>query len=98
MTGQGASAGSTFIAGFQTTATGTLIIATIVSQMAGALPSWTEPGKQAGLTWGGGFMSSVQSGMAPQLINLLVTLVTPGVAANIATGTSQTTPPDGGTP
>jgi hypothetical protein len=93
MTSSGASAGTTFVTGFQTTATGTLLVATIVSQMTSAILSFQSPGQLAGKTWGGGFMSTVETSIAQPLISLLVTLVTPGVIAQLATAESQTTPP-----
>ncbi len=98
MTGQGSAAGQTFMAGFQSVVTGTGLVVTMVSQMETAVLSWKTPGQNAGAMWGGGFMSTVESGMAPALITLLATLVTPGVLAAIQAGTSQTKPPDGGTP
>ncbi|MEI2610872.1 MAG: hypothetical protein V9G20_19755 [Candidatus Promineifilaceae bacterium] len=52
-----------------------------------------EAGKGAGTQWGTGFMSTVESGIANPLITLLVTLVTPGIMAQIAAGKSQTEPP-----
>jgi hypothetical protein len=38
-------------------------------------------------------MTTVESGIATPLINLLVTLVTPGIMAQMAAGKSQTEPP-----
>mgnify|MGYP000937472225 CR=1 FL=1 len=97
MSAQGSGAGSTFLAGFQSSVTGTGLVVTMVSQMETAVLSWKSPGQNAGAMWGSGFMSTVESGMAPALITLLAQLVTPGVLAIIQAGTSQTTPPDGGT-
>ena len=98
MTGQGAAAGQTFLAGFQASVTGTALVVRMVAEMETAVLSWQNPGKNAGAQWGSGFMSTVESGMAPALITLLATLVTPGVLAIIQSQAGQTTPPDGGTP
>lgn len=93
MTGQGAAAGQSFVTGFQTTATGTLLVATMVAQMQTAVVSFQSPGQNAGKTWGAGFMSTVETSIAQPLINLLVTLVTPGVMAQLGNKDTQTTPP-----
>lgn len=93
MTSQGSAAGTSFVTGFQTTVTGTLLVATMVQQMEGAITSFNTPGQNAGKTWGSGFMSTVETSIAQPLINLLVALVTPGVMAQLGTQTSQTTPP-----
>ena len=47
-------------------------------------------GNSAGSQWGVGFMASVEAGVPAQLIGLLVALVTPGVMASMATGSSRT--------
>lgn len=93
MSGQGAAAGSTFVAGFQTTATGTFLVASIVQQMEGAIVTFNNTGQNAGKQWGAGFMTTVETSIAQPLINLLVALVTPGVMAQLAAADTQTTPP-----
>ena len=93
MTGGGVSAGQTWIAGFLAQADGTAIVAGIVTKLTAEMPKFLEAGKGAGTQWGTGFMSTVESGIANPLITLLVTLVTPGVMAQMAAGQSQTTPP-----
>jgi hypothetical protein len=47
-------------------------------------------GVTSGEQWGSGFLSSVQGGMTPALISLLVTLITPEVLARIRTLQTQT--------
>ena len=93
MTGGGVSAGQTWIAGFLAQADGTAIVAGIVTKLTAEMPKFLEAGKGAGTQWGTGFMSTVESGIANPLITLLVTLVTPGVMAQMAAGQSQTEPP-----
>jgi hypothetical protein len=93
MTSSGASAGSTFVAGFQTTATGTFLIASMVSQMESAITSFNTPGQNAGKVWGAGFLTTVETSIAQPLISLLVTLVTPGIMAQLGTQASQTEAP-----
>ena len=53
------------------------------------MPKFLDAGKGAGTQWGAGFMSTVESGIANPLINLLVTLVTPGIMAQMAAAKSQ---------
>jgi hypothetical protein len=93
MTAGGAQAGQTWIAGFLANADGTAIVAGIVTKLSAEMPKFLEAGKGAGTQWGTGFMSTVESGIANPLITLLVTLVTPGIMAQIAAGKSQTEPP-----
>ena len=93
MTAGGATAGQTFIAGFLANADGTAIVAGIVTKLSAEMPKFLEAGKGAGTQWGTGFMATVESGIANPLITLLVTLVTPGIMAQIAAGKSQTEPP-----
>lgn len=93
MTAGGAQAGQTWIAGFLANADGTAIVAGIVTKLTAEMPKFLEAGKGAGTQWGSGFMSTVESGIASPLINLLVTLVTPGIMAQMAAGKSQTEPP-----
>jgi len=93
MTSGGAQAGQTFVAGFLATADGTQLVAGIVGKLQTEMPKFLEAGKGAGTQWGSGFMTTVESGIANPLINLLVTLVTPGIMAQMAAGKSQTEPP-----
>jgi len=93
MTAGGVSAGQTWIAGFLAQADGTQIVAGIVAKLTAEMPKFLDAGKGAGTQWGAGFMSTVESGIANPLINLLVTLVTPGIMAQMAAGKSQTEPP-----
>ena len=93
MTSGGAQAGQTFVAGFLATADGTQLVAGIVGKLQTEMPKFLEAGKGAGTQWGSGFMTTVESGIANPLINLLVTLVTPGIMAQMAANKSQTEPP-----
>jgi hypothetical protein len=93
MTAGGAQAGTTFVAGFLATADGTQLVAGIVGKLQTEMPKFLEAGKGAGTQWGSGFMTTVESGIAQPLINLLVTLVTPGIMAQMAAGQSQTSAP-----
>lgn len=93
ITGGGAQAGASFMAGFQANADGTIIVASIVAKMAAEFPKFRDNGATAGTQWGAGFMGTVETGIAQPLITLLTTLVTPGVLAAIQAGNSQTTPP-----
>ena len=89
MTTGGVQAGQTFIAGFLAQADGTQIVAGIVGKLTAEMPKFLDAGKGAGTQWGAGFMSTVESGIANPLINLLVTLVTPGIMAQMAAAKSQ---------
>ena len=93
MTTGGAQAGQTFVAGFLATADGTQLVAGIVGKLQTEMPKFLEAGKGAGTQWGAGFMTTVESGIANPLINLLVTLVTPGIMAQMAAGKSQSEAP-----
>lgn len=93
MTTGGVQAGQTFIAGFLAQADGTQIVAGIVAKLTAEMPKFLDAGKGAGTQWGTGFMSTVESGIANPLINLLVTLVTPGIMAQMAAKESQSTAP-----
>jgi len=93
MTSGGAQAGQTWIAGFLAQADGTQIVAGIVAKLTAEMPKFLDAGKGAGTQWGAGFMSTVETGIANPLINLLVTLVTPGIMAQMAANKSQTEPP-----
>lgn len=92
MTGEGASAGTTFVTGFATTANGGTIVGAILAQMTGRASQFNGNGQAAGTQWSSGFYASVETGMVPQLITLLVTLVTPGVAAALQSQQTQTQP------
>jgi uncharacterized protein (DUF697 family) len=90
MTTQGSTAGTSFSNGFGATANGATIVATITAQITATLASFESSGKTAGTKWSGGFYSSVESGLAPDVVSLLAVLVTPGVAAILRTQQSQT--------
>jgi hypothetical protein len=89
MTSGGVQAGQTWIAGFLAQADGTQIVTGIVAKLTAEMPKFLDAGKGAGTQWGAGFMSTVESGIANPLINLLVTLVTPGIMAQMAAAKSQ---------
>ena len=93
MTSGGVQAGQTWIAGFLAQADGTQIVAGIVTKLQAEMPKFLDAGKGAGTQWGAGFMSTVESGIANPLINLLVTLVTPGIMAQMAAKESQSAAP-----
>ncbi len=93
MTAGGSQAGTTFVAGFLAMADGTQLVSGIVAKLQGEMPKFLDAGKGAGTQWGSGFMSTVESGIAQPLINLLVTLVTPGIMAQMAAKESQTNAP-----
>lgn len=61
-----------------------------IGTMAGMLERFKGAGQSAGSQWGIGFMGAVEGGVPTQLIGLLVTLVTPGVMANMAAGSGRT--------
>lgn len=94
MTGQGSAAGTSFATGFTTTAGGGALVGTIVAGMVLSFGQFDNAGRNAGARWGTAFYQSVSTGLAPQLIDLLVTLTTPGVLAAIKTGLGQTNPSD----
>ena len=61
-----------------------------IGTMGAMLERFKGAGNSAGSQWGVGFMASVEAGVPAQLIGLLVALVTPGVMASMATGSSRT--------
>ena len=61
-----------------------------IGTMAAMLERFKGAGNSAGAQWGIGFMGAVEGGVPSQLIGLLVTLITPGVMANMAAGSSRT--------
>ena len=87
---QGSTAGTSFTTGFGTAANGATLVATITTQITAAIGQFDTSGRAAGTKWAGGFYTSVETGMTPQLIGLLTTLVTPGVLAALQAGQSQT--------
>lgn len=93
LNGSGAMAGTQWGAGFVENASGAVLVASIIAKIAAELPRFKDSGGAAGTQWGAGFMGTVETGIAQPLINLLTTLVTPGVLAAIQAGNSQTTPP-----
>lgn len=50
----------------------------------------TDAGTAGGSAWGSGFLATVESGVPPALIDLLVRLITPGVQAGLHTEASLT--------
>ena len=86
-------AGTAWGAAFEANASGTVIVAGIMAKMEANYSQLSASGAKAGTNWGAGFMSTVESGIANPLINLLVTLVTPGIMAQMAAGQSQTAAP-----
>jgi hypothetical protein len=93
MTSAGAGAGASFTAGFQSSADGAIVVASIVTKMEASYTHFVTTGSKAGTQWGAGFMSVVESGVSQPLIQLLAVLVTPAVLASIQAGASQTAPP-----
>lgn len=89
MTSGGALAGQTFMAGFLANADGAALIAGMIGKLNTEMPRFLEAGKGAGTQWGAGFMLTVESGIAMPLIQLLTTLVTPNVMAQMAAQQSQ---------
>ena len=85
------------MAGFQATASGASIVLAIVGQLTAAATQFDSSGRSSGKAWGGGFLATVGDNVPPALVSMLVTLVTPGVAANINNANSQSNPPDTGT-
>ena len=61
-----------------------------IGTMGAMLERFKGAGNSAGAQWGIGFMGAVEGGVPSQLIGLLVTLITPGVMANMAAGSSRT--------
>ena len=61
-----------------------------IGTMSAMLERFKGAGNSAGAQWGIGFMGAVEGGVPSQLIGLLVTLITPGVMANMAAGSSRT--------
>lgn len=61
-----------------------------IGTMSAMLERFKGAGNSAGAQWGVGFMGAVEGGVPSQLIGLLVTLITPGVMANMAAGSSRT--------
>ena len=91
----GSAAGTTFAAGFTTTAGGGASWDDCCRHGAIVRPV-RHGGQECGHPVGAAFYAAAQTGLAPQLIDLFVTLVTPGVKAAIDTQGTQTTPNDTG--
>ncbi len=89
----GANEGDGFATGFSGATNGAALVTTITTQMTQAYTEFDKAGTAAGGRWAGTFYTAVETNMAPALVNLLVTLVTPGVLALIQSQTSTTTPP-----
>ena len=70
--------------GVQQGADGGQIVQGVIVKMEASYALVQKSGATAGKMWGTGFMGTVESGIAQPLIQLLVTLVTPGVMAAIA--------------
>lgn len=93
-TGKGQTSGGAAVAdGIATGANGAGIVEQIAVKMEASYTRLFTAGQGAGTQWGAGFMTTVETSINVPLINLLVALVTPGVMAQIAAQTSQTTPP-----
>jgi hypothetical protein len=86
-------AGTQWGAGFVENAGGALLVASIIAKIAAEIPRFKDSGASAGTQWGAGFMGTVETGISQPLIQLLATLVTPTVQANLAAGQSQTAAP-----
>ena len=89
----GGMAGTQWGAGFVENAGGALLVASIITKIAAEIPRFKDSGANAGTQWGAGFMGTVETGISQPLIQLLATLVTPTVQANLAAGQSQTAAP-----
>ena len=89
----GAQAGTAWGAAFEANASGTVIVAGIMTKMEANYAQLTSSGAKAGTSWGAGFMSTVETGVTQPLISLLATLVLPEVAAQLKKNETQTEPP-----
>ena len=73
----GAAQGSAFVAGWSAT-------------VRGLQGEFESSGRVAGAGWGTGFLATVQSGVPSQLLAMLVSLITPGVMAQLAAQRTRT--------
>lgn len=89
MTGTGNGSGSAFATGFSASANGATLVTTITAQMTAVIAQFNQSGRTAGEQWSSGFYAVAETSLAGPLIDLLVTLVTPGVMAQMAAGTSR---------
>lgn len=88
--GAGGMAGTGAQVGPDGAAQGSQFVAAWAGMVKTQLTEFENTGKQAGASWGAGFMATVEGGVPGQLVALLVSLVTPGVLANIAAQGSRT--------
>jgi hypothetical protein len=93
MTGGGAQAGQTWMAGFLANADGTALVAGIVGKLQVEMPKFLDAGKSAGTQWGTGFLATVEAGVPGQLLTMLTVLVTPMVLAQLQAQQTQTEAP-----
>ncbi len=63
---------------------GTRIVAVLATEIANNKPGFEGAGRSAGAIWGNAFLAVVGENVPPQLVALLVSLVTPGVMERIA--------------
>lgn len=85
----GGDAGETFTSGMQGELDGASIVDTVVTQMRAVYTRIQTAGRDAGETWGVGFLEVVGDNVPPALVKLLTDLTTPGVMANIARQNTQ---------
>jgi hypothetical protein len=88
--GDTSGAGSAIADGFAQATNGERMVQGMVERMETAYSRLYQSGVKAGHQWGTGFMSVMQSGLSPALIELLATLVTPAVLAQMAANGSRT--------
>lgn len=84
LSGTGGSAAASFNDGFTAAANGGVLMTKISAQMVAQVGLFDNAGRQAGTKWGVGFTAVVEQSVPPYLLEMLVTLVTPGVMAKIA--------------
>jgi len=72
------------VAQMQETNAGSAMVDTFLSQAKAMYERIRQAGRDAGEQWGSGFLETARDGVLPELTDMLVRLVTPGVAADIA--------------
>lgn len=85
----GGDAGATFTSGMQGEMDGAAIVDTVLTQMRAVYTRIQTAGRDAGETWGIGFLEVVGDNVPPALVKLLTDLTTPGVMANLARAQTQ---------
>lgn len=80
----GAGFGDAALSQIQSANTGGAMADALISQIKATFSRIEQAGRDAGSVWGSGFLSTVSENIPPQLVDMLVNLVTPGVAAGIA--------------